>query len=396
MIVFEILNFFLVLYLGASVLFLISYAILGKFHRKIKKPLNSKKNRFVVFIPAYKEDAVIYGVAKKALNQDYPSELFDIIVIADSFQQKTLDDLNLLPIIVKEVSFIKSTKAKALNKTMEELPETLYDIALILDADNVLALDFIAKINESFNAGFHVVQGHRTAKNTKGAFAMLDAMSEEINNNIFSKGHRAIGLSSRLVGSGMAVSYQLFKEIMKNVDVVVAGEDKELELTLLKRGYKIEYRDDAICYDEKVSQSEVFNNQRIRWISAQFHYFKKDFLTAFWHLIIKGNIDYFDKAFQMMLPPRLILHGFLFAAVIIAFFLSPELYFYVWLGIFLVNVLSYAISIPRRFYSIEMVHAFMSLPQAFFGVFITLFKASGVNANVGHTTHTYVDEEDTN
>jgi hypothetical protein len=39
-------------------------------------------------------------------------------------------------------------------------------------------------------------------KNTKGAFAMLDAMSEEINNNIYSKGHRAIGMSSRLTGSG--------------------------------------------------------------------------------------------------------------------------------------------------------------------------------------------------
>jgi hypothetical protein len=40
-----------------------------------------------------------------------------------------------------------------------------------------------------------VVQGHRASKNTKD-FAMLDAISEEINNNIYSKGHRAIGMSS--------------------------------------------------------------------------------------------------------------------------------------------------------------------------------------------------------
>jgi hypothetical protein len=33
-----------------------------------------------------------------------------------------------------------------------------------------------------------VVQGHRAAKNTR-RFAMLDAMSEEINNNIYGKGH---------------------------------------------------------------------------------------------------------------------------------------------------------------------------------------------------------------
>jgi len=385
MMVLEIVHFLLLIYLGASVLFLITYAILGKFPRKMKKSTKDKQNRFVVFIPAYKEDAVIYSVAREALNQDYLTALFDVIVIADSFQQKTLDDLNSLPITVKEVSFDKSTKAKALNKIMAELPENLYDVALILDADNVLSLDFITKINDSFNADYHVVQGHRAAKNTKGAFAMLDAMSEEINNNIYSKGHRAIGLSSRLVGSGMAISYQLYKNTMSKIDSV--AEDKELELNLLKRGYKIEYRDDAICYDEKVSNAKVFYNQRSRWIAAQYHYFKTDFLTAFWHLITKGNVDYFDKAFQMMLPPRLILPGFLFFVAIITFFLSPHLYFYVWTGIFVANILSFAISIPSKFYSVQMIYAFMQLPKAFFGIFITLFKMKGAAKTFIHTPH---------
>tara|TARA_B110000091_G_C13771322_1_gene456829 strand:- start:330 stop:1511 length:1182 start_codon:yes stop_codon:yes gene_type:complete len=393
MIVLEILHYILLAYLGASVLFLITYAILGKFPKKVKKPLTNKQNKFVVFIPAYKEDAVIYNIASEALNQDYPTALFDIIVIADSFQQKTLDNLRVLPIKVKEVSFEKSTKAKALNATMAELPDDLYDVALILDADNVLARDFISKINDSINAGYHVVQGHRAAKNIKG-FAMLDAISEEINNNIYSKGHRAIGMSSRLAGSGMAFSYKLYKDTMSKIDSV--AEDKEVELRLLKEGYKFEYRDDAICYDEKVSQANVFNNQRSRWISAQYYYLKKDFLPAVWHLITKGNLDYFDKAFQMMLPPRLILPGFLFSTAIIAFFLSPELYFYVWTGIFVANILSFAISIPRKFYSIQMVYAFMHLPKAFFGIFIALFNMRGATKTFIHTPHTNDESEKIN
>jgi hypothetical protein len=76
---------------------------------------------------------------------------------------------------------------------MAELPENVYDVALILDADNVLARDFITKINDSINAGYHVVQGIGFQNQS---IAMLDAMSEEINNNIYSKGHRAIGMSS--------------------------------------------------------------------------------------------------------------------------------------------------------------------------------------------------------
>jgi hypothetical protein len=47
----------------------------------------------------------------------------------------------------------------------------------------------------------------------------------------------------------MAFSYQLYKDTMSKIDSV--AEDKELELNLLRRGYKFEYRDDAICYDEK-------------------------------------------------------------------------------------------------------------------------------------------------
>jgi cellulose synthase/poly-beta-1,6-N-acetylglucosamine synthase-like glycosyltransferase len=384
MIVLEIVHYLLLLYLGASVLFLITFATLGKFPRMIKKPTVIKQNRFVVFIPAYMEDAVIYNVAKEALNQDYSTALYDVIIIADSFQQKTLNALHLLPIKVKVVSFEKSTKAKALNQTMSEIPENTYDVAIFLDAYIILVCYFFSKINDSINAGYHVVQGHRAAKNTKG-FAMLDAISEEINNNIYSKGHRAIGMSSRLAGSGMAFSYQLYKDTMSTIDSV--AEDKELELNLLRRGYKFEYRDDAICYDEKVSQTNVFNNQRSRWIAAQFHYFKTDFFRAFGHLITKGNIDYFDKAFQMMLPPRLILPGFLFLAAIIAFFFSPDFYFYVWTALFAANILSFAISIPSKFYTRQLFYAFMQLPKAFFGIFITLFKMKGATKTFIHTPH---------
>ena len=41
--------------------------------------------------------------------------------------------------------------------------------------------------------------------------AVLDAVSEEINNSIFRKGHTRLGFSSGLSGSGMAFEYDLFK-----------------------------------------------------------------------------------------------------------------------------------------------------------------------------------------
>jgi cellulose synthase/poly-beta-1,6-N-acetylglucosamine synthase-like glycosyltransferase len=388
MLIIEILHYLLLIYVGVSVLYLVAYTFFGLFPYKTKKPIKNKQNKFVVFIPAYKEDNIIFDTAKRALNQNYPTNLFDIIVIADSFQQKTIDDLKTLPITVKEVSFKNSNKAKALNKTMSGLPDNQYDCVIILDADNILEPNFIKKINDSFNTGYHVIQGHRTAKNKEG-FAMLDAISEEINNHIYSKGHRAIGLSSRLVGSAMAISYSLYKDTMKNIDSY-RSEDKELELILLKQGYEFEYRHDAICYDEKVSSVNVLNNQRTRWIFGQYYFLKKDFFNAFWKLITERNINYFNKAFQMILPPRLILLGFLFISSVVSFFLSPHVYFYVWTGIFIAYILSCFISIPRKFYSLQLLYSFIYLPKAFLGIIISLLTTKGSNKKFIHTPHTNI------
>jgi hypothetical protein len=64
----------------------------------------------------------------------------------------------------------------------------------------------------------------------------------------------------------------------------------------------------------------VFGNQRRRWLSAQFHYFRKDFERAK-DLILKGNIDYFDKAIQFIYSPRILLG----AVVLFWFFLANYL-----------------------------------------------------------------------
>ena len=216
-----------------------------------------------VLITSYKEDGVIVEVAQAALQQNYPTNLYDIIIIADSFQPETITALKKLPITIVEVSFEKSTKSKALNAAMASITK-VYDIAVVLDADNIMANDFLSKINAAFEYGYIAVQGHRTAKNTNNSWAILDAVSEEINNNIFRKGHKVLGLSSAIIGSGIAFKYNYFKTMMSTV-TAVGGFDKEIELKMLKEGEKIVYLDDALVYDEKIQKSEVFGNQRRRW-----------------------------------------------------------------------------------------------------------------------------------
>jgi hypothetical protein len=65
------------------------------------------------------EDEVIIDIAHDALEQDYPPDSYDVVIIADSFLPETIQKLGTLPVKVIEVSFESSTKSKALNKAME-------------------------------------------------------------------------------------------------------------------------------------------------------------------------------------------------------------------------------------------------------------------------------------
>lgn len=381
------------IYFGFAAIYIFVFALAGLFPRTLKVNANPQLRKFAVLIPGYKEDAVIIDVAQQALKQDYPKNKYDVVIIADSFRSKTLEELKQLPIKVIEVSFEVSTKSKALNKAMSQLGDN-YDIALVLDADNVMKKDFLIQINQAFENGYSVVQGHRVAKNTNTSFAILDAISEEVNNHIFRKGHRNLGFSSALIGSGMAFNYAFFKNTMANVKAV-GGFDKELELKLLKDGKKIEYLHEAIVLDEKVQKSEVFANQRKRWLSAQFVYFGRYFFPGVYHLFFKGNIDFFDKVYQMVSPPRILLIGlvtiftFCYGFVALVFPSATFLKFTVntWIPVFLLVFISFLFSIPKEFYSTKTLKAIFTLPKAFFLMFASLLKLKGANKKFIHTEH---------
>tara|TARA_R110000744_G_scaffold116386_1_gene217667 strand:- start:11054 stop:12271 length:1218 start_codon:yes stop_codon:yes gene_type:complete len=382
-------------YLAFGVLYILLFSIAGLFKVKSNTKSVSKMERnFAVLIPGYKEDSVIIEVAKKALEQTYDKAKYDVVVIADSFEQKTLEALKALPIILIEVSFETSTKSKALNAAMAQIGDS-YDVALILDADNIMESDFIGKMNQAFDQGFKVVQGHRIAKNTNTSFAILDAISEEVNNHIFRKGHRVLGFSSALIGSGMAFDYQYFKSTMANIKAI-GGFDKELELTLLRDGETIEYLDDALVLDEKVQKADVFANQRKRWLSAQFVYFKRFFWSGIKALFLKGNVDFFDKVYQMIAPPRVLLAGLVTVLTMIslvfqAFFPELSMLFYVpplaWLVTFSAVIVAFFCAIPKVFYNGKTLNALLTLPKAFGLMFLSLFRLKGANKKFIHTQH---------
>lgn len=377
-------QYFILIYLTIQVSYLLFFSLAGKVGKKIVFPKATTIRSIRIFIPGYKEDSVIIDTAKNVIRQNYPKDLFEVVIIADSFSESTLDTLKTLPIKVVEVDFEKSTKGKALQKAIEATLQKSVDILLILDADNHIADGFLHAVNNAFEQGYEVIQGHRTAKNMQTPFALLDACTEEINNHIFRRGHVAVGLPSALIGSGMAFDWHLFINLLKDIGET-SGEDKELEFRLVRLKKRVAFLDGAYVYDEKVAKTDVFSQQRSRWLATQVEFFEKYFIEG-WVQLFRGNIAFFNKVFQTYLFPRVMLVAAVGLWLLFAFFFSTKFLSFS-IGLFIALAVALILGIPAKWYNKQLLMAFLQIPIALFSMLKAMMGIGKARKQFIHTPH---------
>lgn len=367
--------------MAITVGYLLLFSLFSIKKRDVSPFISSKKVKFLILIPAYKEDKVIMDSVESILNQDYPLDKMELVVISDKMQKKTNTALSKLSLTLLEINPEKSSKGFALNYAMGNIVDTKYDMVVVLDADNVVDSNFLSNLNESHSLGSRAIQAHRVAKNINSHMAVLDAVSEEINNSIYRKGHVNMGLSSALIGSGMAIDYKWFKA--HSGKLISAGEDKELELMLLKDNIYIDYLDHVLVYDQKVEKESVFYNQRRRWLAAQFwslflgvKYLPKAFLSF--------NIDYIDKIFQWMLLPRIMVVGIIFMMALFTTIFSWALSIKWWI-LLLLLLFSFAVATPNYLVTKQNSKAIKRIPILFLLMLLNMFRLRGASKNFIHT-----------
>lgn len=391
---FTIIDWTIFTLLALCVCYLLFYAVASKFYQPRKYSESRLLRRFLVLFPAYKEDRVIVSTISSFLEQKYPKEKYDVLVISDGMQASTNETLSTLPIRLQIATYSNSSKAKALTLAMDVTADETYDAVVIMDADNVTTPNFLAEINRAFDSGLKAVQAHRTGKNMNTDIAILDAISEEINNGFFRSGHNAVGLSAGLAGSGMAFDAEWFRSNVKHLQT--AGEDKELEALLLKQRIHTEYLEQLPVYDEKTQKKEGIKNQRKRWIAAQYGALRAS-LPDFPKALLQGNFDYCDKILQWMLPPRLIqlagVFGFTFLFTVVGIVMSLQsggnewVIGIKWWILSLTQVVAMIVPVPAKLLNRKLGKAILQIPALALAMIGNLFKLKGANKEFIHTEH---------
>jgi cellulose synthase/poly-beta-1,6-N-acetylglucosamine synthase-like glycosyltransferase len=372
-------------FFALNTLYVITLAVAGHFYKKKKVPSATHFKKIAILIPSYKEDNVILHTTKELLALNYPSSAFDVIIIADSLQPKTIENLRTTRAIVLPVSFELSMKSRSLNYAFTKIDDQ-YDIAIIADADNILAKNFLREINDLFYAGYTIIQAQRVAKNLNTPMAMLDGVSEAINNHLFRQGSNALGLSSALIGSGMSFPFSLLKNIFSKIDSPV--EDKILQLAIAEQGHSIVYQKGILVYDEKVESPEAYKNQRRRWIAGQYDVLRKNFIKGF-SLLFRGNINYFNLAIcHNIFPSRInsLISLALLSAVFSLAYQNYEISIR-WITITLLYIFALSLAIPRILYTKQLFKSLLIMPLVIIKTVQAIILARNANKTFIHTEH---------
>lgn len=244
--------------------FLVPALIRHKPHRP------TQLHRFAILIAARNEEAVLPHLLDSLRAQDYPAELFDIYVVADNCTDHTADVARAGGAAV-HIRFNDRLigKGYALHELIEVIHaargQDFYDGYFVFDADNLLAPDYIRRMNETFSDGYGVVTSYRNSKNYGANWISagygLWFMRES---RFLNDARMRLGLSCAVTGTGFCFSRAVLAR-SGGWNFFLLSEDTEFSVSQLLAGERIGFCPDAVFYDEQPVSFAQSWRQRMRW-----------------------------------------------------------------------------------------------------------------------------------
>ena len=251
-------------------IFTIYFAGVALFALRPRKryPHAAPQTRFAVVVAARNEEAVIGDLVYSVLNQDYPPELRDVYVVPNNCTDFTeaaaaASGAGIIHCLGKVTG-----KGDALHQAFAQLLQKDYDAFVVFDADNTLAPDYLARMNDAFAAGAMVCKSRTKAANpTAGGVAGCYGLYNTCFDLVWNRPRAACGLSAKLIGTGFAVH----RKVLENLggwNTSTIAEDAEFAAQCAGAGYRVSWVPEAVNYDEEPTDFLLSLRQRKRWCSG--------------------------------------------------------------------------------------------------------------------------------
>ena len=296
-----------------AALFFICYAYqfvyipIALFRKKKRLPA-AAPHRYAVLIAARNEEAVIGDLLDSLHRQDYDLSRVTVFVMSAVAALETAA-------IAAEKGAVVYTrenrrqvgKGYALEALLAHIRSDYpdgYDAYLVFDADNLLAPDFITRMNESYAAGNEIITCYRNSKNYGSNWISAGYALWFLRESRYLNGAReAIGSSCAVSGTGFLFSQKILNEC-GGWSFHLLVEDIEFSIHNILKGHRIAICEDAVVYDEQPTDFAQSCRQRLRWSRGYLQVFGK-YGTGLLTGAARGKWSCVDMAMAIM--PAIIL-----------------------------------------------------------------------------------------
>ena len=298
------------------VMFFIFYSyqfgyVFVRFIKKMPRFKADKQHKYAVLIAARNETEVIGALIDSVKAQNYPSELVDIIIVADNCDDDTAEIARAhgANIVLERHNLQKVGKGYALNYAFDHIKNTCgirnYEGYMVFDADNLLDENYIKEINNVFDKGYRVVTSYRNSKNYGSNWISAGYSLWYLRESKYLNGSRMLCNSSCAIsGTGFLVSSEIFEKD-DGWKYNLLTEDIEFTIAKVIEGEVFGYCESAVLYDEQPINFKTSWKQRMRWTKGFYQVMGKYGVNLFKGIFHKRGFKCYDM-FANIAPATLL------------------------------------------------------------------------------------------
>jgi len=277
------------------------------------------QNHLTIIIPARNEEDYIEQCLLSILQNDYPSNLFEIIVADDFSTDNTLQIVQKLQQQFSNLKLVQIQKfvSGKLNSYKKKSIETAiihssYDWIITTDADCKVSYNWLNLFNSYIQKNNVVFIAAPVKFINDGSFLSIFQCLDFISLQGITAASVSAGFHNMCNGANLAYKKEAFYDVngFKDVDNIASGDDMLLMHKIEQRypgkiGYL--FNKEAIVETAPMRDWKSFINQRIRWASKATNYSdKKIFLVLL--LVYLTNLCLFLLPFVSFLNTRLLFY----------------------------------------------------------------------------------------
>ncbi|NLK49473.1 MAG: glycosyltransferase [Candidatus Cloacimonetes bacterium] len=296
-------------------------------------PAKSYKKRTVsVIVVGRNEAANLPTLLTSLVNQNYPKELYEVIVADDDSEDDTegvvrsYSDLgvNVHYIKVKGRENVVSPKKQAMEIAIKA---SIGELILTTDADCIVPLTWVSSMVEAFTDDISMVAGYSRTLLKDWDQASLLHKYEHFDfaaTYLVLGGGYTLGKSWACIGQNLAYTRRAWEDVggFDQIRHLISGDDVNLMQLLRRSGKRIIFNFDprSFVHTYPVESWQQLSNQRARWASNMKYQLK--FNPEFFFILLSMAFMYWGAPLLAFFNWKLALGAFVFRIAIELTFLS--------------------------------------------------------------------------